>query len=130
MANGDIIFHTGKLHVYELIVAFGQSLGYTREYIDETWEGVVLQDGLYEELCQYLFHHELSGHFSFEGYTIYDVYFYELRSYNLHHDIGKNPSECDKDCIIFQAFHTMVALIKDPETYKEKLQKGMGVDYL
>ena len=33
MANGDIIFHTGKLHVYELIVAFGQSLGYTREYI-------------------------------------------------------------------------------------------------
>ena len=130
MYNSDIILNTSKMKMYHTIHEIGASLSLSSEFIDEIWSGIALNEGLYDEFLYYISNKELLGTFSYEGFTLFDIYFYELRRFNLSHDIGKNPTSCDKDEIVFRSFHSMVGFLKDPISFKDKYSKGFGMDLL
>lgn len=129
MSSKDVIFDSSILNIYEKTKDYCFSLGYDDVFINELWEGIVLNKELFDEYTYFLTHHEFHGDFTFMGYNLFDLYFFEMRSYNLRHDLGRNLKECDKDEVSILAFHTMGQFIKNPSHYRAKLEKGMGMDY-
>lgn len=124
----NIIFDKRRLAVYSIIEKFCEECEFDNQFIAELWEGLLLNQTLYDEFIFYLQHYEFTGTFACEGYTIPDLYFYHLREFNLYHDTGKNTESCNKDKLVLTAFHTMGRLLKDPEVYKAKLSEPMGMD--
>ncbi len=124
----NIIFDKRRLATYSVIEEFCDECGFDDKFTLELWEGLLLNQKLYDEFVFYLQNYEFTGDFKCEGYTIPDLYFYHLREFNLYHDTGKNTDCCNKDKLVFIAFHTMGRLLKEPEVYKARLTKPMGMD--
>lgn len=129
MHNENVIYDGRKIAAYNIAADFCKYKGWDETFLTELWEGLLLNPVLYDEFVYYLQMGELTGNFVCEGYSMYDLYFYHVGYYNMTHDIGKNTRDCDKDEIIFLAFHTMGRLQKDPETYKKKLSESLGMDF-
>lgn len=124
----NIIFDKRRLAAYSVIEEFCAECGFDDTFTLELWEGLLLNQKLYDEFVFYLQNYEFTGKFTCEGYTIPDLYFYHLREFNLYHDTGKNTDSCNKDKLVFIAFHTMGRLLKEPEIYKVRLSEPMGMD--
>ncbi len=128
MGNTNIIFDKRKLAAYQIATEYCSKKNLPPEFLQELWDGILIDTALYEEFIYFLEKDELSGHASCEGFTMFDLYFHHLREYNMQHDIGKNGTQCDKDLICFYAFHTMSMLHKEPEAYKKMLRRSLGMD--
>lgn len=130
MQNGNLIYDGTKVAAYAVAEAFCQTMDWEERFFEELWEGLIHNLALYEEFIYFLKKGELTGNCVCHGYTMLDLYFYHLREYNMWHDIGKNSASCNKDEIVFRAFHTMGRLEREPEHYIEKLSQALGDDFM
>ena len=128
MGNVNIVFDKRKLAAYQIAYDYCKNKGLSDEFMQELWDGMLIDPVLHDEYVYYLEHGELSGTAKCEGYTMFDLYFYHLREFNLNHDLGKNTAACSKDEICIHAFHTMGMLRREPEKYKKMLEKSLGMD--
>ncbi|MDE6432933.1 MAG: hypothetical protein K2L07_01740 [Lachnospiraceae bacterium] len=129
MHNENVIYDGRRLAAYTIAADFCKTKGFDEIFLAELWEGILLNPVLYDEFVYFLQKNELTGNFICEGYSMFDLYFYHLGEYNYTHDVGKNPTGCDKDEIVFRAFHTMGRLVKDPVTCKKYLSQDLGMDF-
>lgn len=128
MEQDHIIFDGRKMAAFGIVNDLCKDYGHDNSFAEELWEGLLQTPLLYDEFIYYMQKKELTGNYSYEGFCMFDLYFYQLRRYNLHHDLGKNMSDCDKDMLIYEAFHTMVMLKKNPQDMKKKLSASLGMD--
>lgn len=128
MAQNHILFDGRKMAAYELTGSLCKDYGFEVSFAETLWDGLLRLPLLYDEFVHYMQTGELTGLYLCEGVSMYDLYFYHLRRYNVTHDLGRNMPDCDKERLVFQAFHTMVLLTDDPVTYLARLSAAQGMD--
>lgn len=129
MHNDHVIYDGRKLAAFNIASDFCKEQGYTTQFLTELWDGLLSDPVLYDEFVYFLQTGELTGNTRCGEYSMYDLYFYELGVYNLTHDQGKNEADCDKTALLFQAFHMMGRIKKEPETYLPRLSDSLGMDF-
>ncbi|MCR5108138.1 MAG: hypothetical protein K6B28_08230 [Lachnospiraceae bacterium] len=124
----SIIIATSKLKVYEGYSSLCEYAGMTTEFSDELWADMNLDRELYEEFVYYLGNHTFKDDMKIRGYSLSDLYVFMMDKYNLIREIGKNPTSCNKETMVLNAFKTMVEMKKDPDTYVKRIESGRGND--
>ena len=79
-------------------------------------------------LVFYLEHHYLTERVKCCGYSLIDLFVWQMNKYNIIGDSGKNTDACNKDRMVLKAFHDMVQMRKEPESFVKKLTEGRGMD--
>lgn len=123
-----IIIETSKIKVCEFFYELADYCGYDRQWSDNLWSEVILNQELYEELVYYLENHTFKDLINIQGYSLSDLYVFQMNKYNLIREIGKNPVECNKERMVLNSFYMMCQMIKDPETYVKRIEEGKGSD--
>lgn len=127
--NG-IVYDARRIMAYEGFLELGEYAGKDREWLDNLWKEIVMDEGLTEEFMYYLDHHTLKDKVKCRGYALTDLYVWQMSRYNLIRDIGKNTSGCNKEALVLGAFRTMIDMKKDPDTYVRRLTEERGMDQL
>lgn len=128
MAN--IVLDGTKIKVYGMLAQLCEYCNEKPEWQDELWSYLLRFENLYDEFVYYLEHHTIQGNMSVDGYTLLDLYVKQIDLYNIKSDLGKNPSFCNKEDMVLNAFMMMGKMIDDPEKYKKQMQDGFGMDTL
>lgn len=127
--NG-ILYDARKILAYERLRQLGEYAGKEAAFTESLWAELILDGELMAELMYYLDHHTLLDQVKCRGYALTDLYVWQMDRYNLIREIGKNPSGCNKETMVLNAFRTMIDMKKDPDTYVERLTRGTGMDEL
>lgn len=126
--SGTIIYDSRRIKAFELLQELNKSIGKEQSFIDDLWQGLILNEELMKEFMYYLDHHALLDEVRCEGYGLTDLYFWRMSQYNLYQDLGKNPAECNKEAMVLEAFSAMLEMKKAPDKYIQKLSSDMGMD--
>ena len=125
-----IVYNTSMVKVCE---AFYRICDYTeldKNWADELWLDLLQVKPVMEELVYYIENHTFLDKFKVLEYSMCDLYVWQMSRYNLIQDTGKNSKTCNKERMVMKAFRTMVDMVKNPEEYREKLERGEGMDRL
>ncbi len=125
-----IIFDARRVKAYEALHQIGGSAGLEKDYLEELWAELSLDQELFQEFVYYLEHHSFFDGASCSGYSLTDLYFYLFRRYEVSHDTGKNFADCDKEALVLESFMMMAKMKKDPDPYIRRLEKDPGMDLL
>lgn len=125
--NG-IIYDARRIKAYEGMQALARYAGKSEEFVANLWESLLSDKDMMKEWMYYLDHHILLDEVVCEGYSLTDLYVWQMKRYNLVQDTGKNTIDCNKEAMVLDAFATMFCMKKDPALYKERLEKGQGMD--
>lgn len=126
----NIIIDARLLKAYDALNEIGRFTGRDEEFIENLWSEFSQNEDLMSEFIYYLDYHCFCDKAKCMGYGMTDIYFYLMRCYEVGQDIGKNYKDCDKEALSLECFMMMAKMIKDPEPYIKKLQKGLGMDYM
>lgn len=124
----DIIISHYKVNVFAKLEELCDVCNMGREFLDELWEEMLFDDLFMDEFVYYVNQQGFQDRLERHGYRMTDIYFWRMNRYNLIHDIGRNPLGCDKRILVLEAFHTMMMLRKDPDTYTSLLCQDKGMD--
>ena len=124
----SIIISTSKLKVCEGFYDLVDYAGLSREFGDGLWTELLLDPEIYEEFVFYLSHHTFMDAVKIAGYSLSDLYVWQMDKYNLIREIGKNPTTCNKETLVMNAFHTLVDMKKRPDIYVKRIESGRGLD--
>ena len=125
-----IIFDARRVKAYEALHKIGSAAGFKKEYLEELWSELSLDQELFNEFVYYLEHHSFFDGIRCSAYSLTDLYFYLFRRYEVSHDIGKNFADCDKEALVLESFMMMANMKKDPDPYIRRLEKDPGMDLL
>lgn len=125
-----ILYDARKIKAYEGLIQLGEYAGKSREFVEGLWAELILDQELMKEFMYYLDHHTLLDQAKCRDYALTDLYVWQMDRYNLIREIGKNTSDCNKEAMVLNAFRTMIEMKKDPDTYVERLTRGIGMDEL
>lgn len=125
-----ILYDARKIKAYECLLALGEYAGQEKEWINGLWADLLTIPDLYGEMVYYLENHVFRDDFKFQGYSLTDLYVWQMNKYNLIKDLGKNPSECNKETMVLRSFRTMIELMHSPEEYLKRLGEDRGMDRL
>ena len=126
----SIVIATSKIKACEFLYELCEYCGYEKEWVDALWIEIVENDDLYRELVYYFENHTFLDELKVKGYSLSDLYVFQMSKYNLIREIGKNPVECNKERMVMNSFRMMIDMIKDPETYVQRIEEGKGNDKL
>lgn len=125
-----IVYDGRRIRAYEGLLALGEYAGKDTKWLNSLWEGLVPDHDLMKEFMYYLDHHTFCDAYKCRGYGLTDLYVWQMDRYNLIREIGKNTESCNKEAMVLNAFHTMIEMKKDPDTYIRRLTAGQGMDRL
>lgn len=123
-----VIYDASRIKAYTVLEQLCECAGEGESMRDSLWQEFLTDGELYEEFVYYAEHHTILGKMEVEGYTLLDLFVQEMDSFNLTHDTGKNTAFCNKEDMVLRAFLTMAGLKKEPEKYKERFDRGFGMD--
>lgn len=126
----SIVIATSKIKACEFLYELCEYCGYEKEWVDALWIEIVENDDLYKELVYYFENHTFLDELKVKGYSLSDLYVFQMSKYNLIREIGKNPVECNKERMVMNSFRMMIDMIKNPETYVQRIEEGKGNDKL
>lgn len=105
---GNIIIAAEKLKLFELVEKWAEYAGYSKEWANDFWRDLLLNNEVYEEFLYYVDHEDFLCKYSYNGQYITDIFIWEMRKYNIKTDRGKNYADCDKVEMVLNAFRTML----------------------
>jgi len=123
-----IVYDTSMVKICE---AFYQICDYAeldRKWSDALWFDIISSGAVLEELVYYIEHHTFLDKLKVLGYSMCDLYVWQMNRYNLIQDTGKNSRSCNKERMVMKAFRTMIDMVKAPEEYRKRLERGEGMD--
>jgi len=126
----NIVIDTTQLKIREYLEELCEYAGFDETRMDELWMELLSDSQLYGEFIYYLENHTFLDKMSIGGYSLSDLYVWQMDKYNLLSEIGKNPTSCNKETMVLNAFNAMSKMKKDPETYIKRLESGRGNDLL
>lgn len=105
---GNIIIASEKLKLFDLVEKWAEYAGYSKEWADDFWQDLLLNNEVYEEFLYYVDHEDFLCKYAYNGQYITDIFIWEMRKYNIKTDRGKNYADCDKVEMVLNAFRTML----------------------
>ncbi len=125
-----ILYDARKIKALEFLQEICEYAGMSREWTDELWSMMLTDLPLYDEFVYYAEHHTFKDELKVSGYSLSDIYVWQMDKYNLIREIGKNPTTCNKETMVMNAFMVMGRMIHDPETYIKRIESGRGNDLI
>lgn len=125
-----IVYNTSMVKVCEAFYRICDYAELDKNWADELWLDLLQVKPVMEELVYYIENHTFLDKFKVLEYSMCDLYVWQMSRYNLIQDTGKNSKTCNKERMVMKAFRTMVDMVKNPEEYREKLERGEGMDRL
>lgn len=99
-------------------------------FLADFWNRLVNDKGIYEEFVYYLEHGDFLCKEEILGVSLPDLMIWQLDRFKSELDRDKSDLKGNGDKMILMAFDTMLKMRKEPEKYKEFLEKDTGTDYL
>ena len=125
-----ILLDARKLKAYDFLKQLCDYAGKTPEWADELWKDLLINTEIYDEFMYYLDNHTFKDEYRIGGYSMSDLYVWQMDKYNIIREIGKNPTSCNKETMVLNAFRTMIDMKADPEPFIKRLESGWGNDRL
>ncbi len=125
-----ILYDARKVKALGFLQDICEYAGLSTEWSDELWGAMLEDQNLYDEFVYYAEHHTFRDEYKIGGYALSDLYVWMMDKYNLIREIGKNPTGCNKETMVMNAFMTMAKMKSDPEGYIKRLESGRGNDIL
>lgn len=125
-----IIYDTSMVKICEAFYQICDYAEFEREWSDDLWMDIITSGPVLEELIYYIENHTFLDKLKVLGYSMCDLYVWQMSRYNLIQDIGKNSGSCNKERMVMKAFRTMINMVKAPEKYRKRLERGEGMDRL
>ena len=124
----SIIVATSRLKVWEGFFELIDYAGLSRDFGDSLWTELLLDPEIYEEFVFYLSNHTFKDSVKIAGYSLSDLYVWQMDKYNLIRELGKNPTTCNKETMVMNAFKTLTEMKKNPGLYVKRIESGRGLD--
>ena len=125
---GNIIIDGRLIKAYDRLKALADYAGKTKDYADELWNELLLEERLMDELLYYLDNHTFLDKLKCSGYGLTDLYFFNMRNVEMKQDVGKNYADTNKEGLALDTFLMMADMLRDPEVYIKRLEAGPGMD--
>ncbi len=125
-----ILYDARKVKALGFLLDICEYAGLSEEWADELWGMMLDKPELYEEFVYYAEHHTFKDEMKVAGYALSDLYVWQMDKYNLIREIGKNPTTCNKETIVMNAFMVLGHMVDDPQTYVKRIESGRGNDLI
>ena len=125
-----ILYDARKVKVLGFLQDICEYAGLRGEWTDELWMMMLDKPDLYDEFVYYVEHHTFKDEMKVAGYALSDIYVWQMDKYNLIREIGKNPTTCNKETMVMNAFMVMGKMADDPKTYIKRIESGRGNDLI
>ena len=126
----SIVVETTKFKIRGYLGDICEYAGMSEEWTDELWLELLSDEELYNEFIYYLENHTFLDKMKVAGYELSDIYVWQMDKYNLIREIGKNPTTCNKETMVMNAFMCMAQMKRDPDTFIKRIESGRGNDRL
>jgi len=123
-----ILLDARKIKAFDFLKRLCEYAGKTQEWAETLWVDLLENSDVYDEFLYYLDNHTFRDETKVGGYTMSDLYVWQMDKYNIIREIGKNPTSCNKETMVLNAFRTMIDMKRDPEPYIKRLESGWGND--
>ena len=125
-----ILYDARKLKALEFLNDLCEYAGKGSDFTQELWNEFLNDDGLYKEFVYYADNHTFLDEMKISGYSMSDLYVWQMDRYNIVRELGKNPTACNKETLVLNAFREMANMKRDPATYVKRIESGKGNDRL
>lgn len=125
-----ILYDARKIKALAFLQDICGYAGLSDEWCDELWGMMLDNSALYDEFVYYADHHTFKDELKIRGYALSDIYVWQMDKYNLIREIGKNPTTCNKETMVMNAFMVMGRMYDDPDTYIRRMESGRGNDIM
>jgi hypothetical protein len=125
-----ILYDARKLKAMEFLNELCEYAGKEEEFSARLWSEFIADSELYDEFVYYADNHTFLDNMKISGYSMSDLYVWQMDRYNIVRELGKNPTACNKETLVLNAFYEMSNMKKDPATYVKRIESGKGNDRL
>ncbi len=125
-----ILYDARKIKALEFLQEICEYAGLSGDWCDELWGMMLDKPDLYDEFVYYAENHTFKDSLKVSGYALSDIYVWMMDKYNLIREIGKNPTTCNKETMVMNAFMTLGKMIDDPDTFIKRIESGRGNDLI
>ena len=125
---GNIILDGRLIKAYDRLKELAEYAGKTKDYADELWNELLLDDRMMDEFMYYLDNHTFLDKLKCSGYGLTDLYFFNMRNVEMKQDVGKNYADTNKEGLALDTFLMMADMLRNPEVYIKRLEAGPGMD--
>ncbi len=125
-----IVYDASMVKICEAFYQICEYAEFSRDWANELWMDILTSKPVMEELVYYIENHTFLDKCKVLGYSMCDLYVWQMSRYNLIQDTGKNSRTCNKEKMVMKSFRTMIDMVKEPEKYRSRLERGEGMDRL
>lgn len=125
-----ILYDARKLKAMEFLNDLCGYAGKGDDFANSLWTEFLNDEELYREFVYYADNHTFLDEMKISGYSMSDLYVWQMDRYNIVRELGKNPTACNKETLVLNAFMEMSNMKRDPETYVLRIESGKGNDRL
>ena len=125
-----ILYDARKLKAMGFLNDLCEYAGKEDEFANSLWNEFLNDEELYREFVYYADNHTFLDEMKVSGYSMSDLYVWQMDRYNIVRELGKNPTACNKETLVLNAFMEMSNMKRDPETYVSRIESGKGNDRL
>ena len=125
-----ILYDARKLKALDFLNDLCAYAGKDGDFANELWSEFLADEELYREFVYYADNHTFLDGLKVRGYSMSDLYVWQMDKYNIVRELGKNPTACNKETLVLNAFLEFSRMMKDPEEYVKRIESGKGNDRL
>lgn len=98
-------------------------------FFENLWHSLQQQKDIYREVEYYARHGDFLGETEICGYTVIDVLVWQIDHFKSHMDRGEYDMQSNPERMALMAFHTLLEMKKNPDSYVLAMQTETGTDY-
>ena len=125
-----ILYDARKLKALEFLGDLSDYAGKDDDFVQGLWNELLADEAMYNEFVYYADNHTFLDELKIHGYSMSDLYVWQMDKYNIVRELGKNPTACNKETLVLNAFMEFTKMKKDPEEYVKRIESGKGNDRL
>lgn len=125
-----ILYDARKLKALEFLGDLAAYAGKDDDFVGMLWTELISDEAMYKEFVFYADNHTFLDELKIRGYSMSDLYVWQMDKYNIVRELGKNPTACNKETLVLNAFMEFACMKKDPDEYVKRIESGKGNDRL
>lgn len=103
----------------------GTDDGFAEEFFSELKK----DEEIWQEFVYYIEHGNFACKAKVAGYTVVDIMVWQMDHFKAWLDRDNSKTKQNGDGMLLMAFHTLLAMKKNPDKYIQKMQYETGTDY-
>ena len=110
-----ILYDARKLKALEFLGDLAAYAGKDDDFVGMLWTELISDEAMYKEFVFYADNHTFLDELKIRGYSMSDLYVWQMDKYNIVRELGKNPTACNKETLVLNAFMEFACMKKDPD---------------